>query len=407
VVREGRRICVIQHGDYAQGLKVWRDDAPEPYFGMKQCVAALEAMFGDDERLIVSLEAPAPAPAPGSGEIRDGRATLVGAPDVLPGGLIGGLLKWPIPLRGSLRQWQRARRILQRVDAFNPTHLVLRTAGQLAWHILDHLAPRRLPTLVIFASVFQYDGPASKWWMPRLVQRLNEPHVLTIANHRTPATRSMQRFGVEASKCVAFDYAGYRRPEDEAPKARGSAPPHTLIYAGTISQLKGAGDVVDAVEAMRVGGRAVRLTLAGEGPLRGPLQQRVAASDCLRGAVELPGVVKNEQVYALMRGADLVVVPSRHEFQEGMPLTLTEALASRTPVLLSDHPLFKEVFVDGQGVRFFRAGDPHDLARVAGAVLDDAEGYAKLSQTTAQAFTRLGGGVLFADVVRQWSARCG
>ena len=58
-----------------------------------------------------------------------------------------------------------------------------------------------------------------------------------------------------------------------------------------------------------------------------------------------------------LAAATLVCVPSRHEFPEGFPQTLTEALAARTPVVASDHPVFTRVLRDGEGVRYFPAGN--------------------------------------------------
>src|SRR3546814_4454683 len=46
--------------------------------------------------------------------------------------------------------------------------------------------------------------------------------------------------------------------------------------------------------------------------------------------VVLEGVRPNREVFAMMRDADIVVVPSRHDYPEGMPLTIYEALASRS-----------------------------------------------------------------------------
>jgi len=41
-----------------------------------------------------------------------------------------------------------------------------------------------------------------------------------------------------------------------------------------------------------------------------------------------------------MRSADAIVIPSRHEYPEGLPLTIYEALAARTPIVASDHQCF-------------------------------------------------------------------
>jgi glycosyltransferase involved in cell wall biosynthesis len=43
------------------------------------------------------------------------------------------------------------------------------------------------------------------------------------------------------------------------------------------------------------------------------------------------GVIAAEPVLDEMRNSDAVVVPSRHDYSEGLPNTIFEALASRSP----------------------------------------------------------------------------
>ena len=42
-----------------------------------------------------------------------------------------------------------------------------------------------------------------------------------------------------------------------------------------------------------------------------------------------------------MSAHDIVIVPSRHDYPEGLPMTIYEALAMRTPLVVSDHPMIK------------------------------------------------------------------
>jgi len=88
----------------------------------------------------------------------------------------------------------------------------------------------------------------------------------------------------------------------------------------------------------------------------------------------------------------------------GMPLSLTEALASRTPVVISDHPVFKRAFTDREGVRFFTAKDSACLARVLSEVLSDPDTYQRLSELTIDTFRRMECRTLFGDLVERWKA---
>ena len=57
------------------------------------------------------------------------------------------------------------------------------------------------------------------------------------------------------------------------------------------------------------------------------------------------GLVGNNDVFSMMTAADLIVVPSRTAYPEGFPLTMFEAIASRTPIVCSDHPMLRPVMI--------------------------------------------------------------
>jgi glycosyltransferase involved in cell wall biosynthesis len=105
------------------------------------------------------------------------------------------------------------------------------------------------------------------------------------------------------------------------------------------------------------------------------LGAQLSVSDLL----SFPGVVENTKVFNMMAGADLVVVPSRPEFPEGTPLAMFGAIASRTPIVCSNHPMFQKLMVDGHNASGFRAGDYRDLGGAMKRVLSDPVLYAALS----------------------------
>jgi glycosyltransferase involved in cell wall biosynthesis len=83
-------------------------------------------------------------------------------------------------------------------------------------------------------------------------------------------------------------------------------------------------------------------------------------------------------------------------------MSLTEALASRTPVMASDCPVFQRSFQDGEGVRLFKAQDPDDLANVVCDVFNHPERYAALSESTSAAFERVSARRSFSELLRDW-----
>jgi glycosyltransferase involved in cell wall biosynthesis len=287
------------------------------------------------------------------------------------------------------------------MQRFAPTHVLLRTGGAMARRVLGFCRAHQVNTLVAFANTFDVAlGWKEKLLMRRLVRLLNDQAVRLVGNHKQPATESMVDAGVDPRKVVAWDWPNPRRPGDWPTKTLDESRPARIVYVGTLSAAKGVGDLLAAVEQLRRPAGSVALRILGDGAERPILA--AAASSLPVGTVEFLGRVANDLAFEQMLQASVVCVPSRHEFPEGMPLVLTEALASRTPVIISDHPVFMRGFRDGEGVRFFRAGDPASLARVIDEVLSDGDRYAELSRLTEQAFRRVDCNTLFGDLVDRW-----
>ncbi len=120
--------------------------------------------------------------------------------------------------------------------------------------------------------------------------------------------------------------------------------------------------------------------------------------------VRFLGRVSNEEAFEHMRASTLVCVPSRHAYPEGMPLVLTEALASRTPVVASDHPVFRATFKPDEGVRFFPEGDSASLSDAVQELLTRPDLYARMSDLTAGAFGRVTASTFMSDLLERWAA---
>jgi glycosyltransferase involved in cell wall biosynthesis len=116
-------------------------------------------------------------------------------------------------------------------------------------------------------------------------------------------------------------------------------------------------------------------------------------------SVRFLGVIPNAAVRERMIKNDLVIVPSRHEYAEGLPNTIYEGLASRTPLIISDHPAFAKRLHDGDDCLVFRAGDASSLADRIAIALSDAALYARLSEQSATAHASLYVGLNWVDLI--------
>lgn len=138
-----------------------------------------------------------------------------------------------------------------------------------------------------------------------------------------------------------------------------------LVSAGRMVPQKGQEVLIDALPAVLERHPDSRLVLAGEGPLRGQLEERVRRL-CLEQHVDLPGT--REDLPALLAAADAFVLPSRWE---GLSIVLLEALALGVPTVTTDVPGSGTALLDGQEGWLVQPDDPAALARALVELLDD------------------------------------
>jgi len=375
------RIAVVQHGDVREARRLRAAGEPEPYFGMHYSQGFLDGWMAGRPHLVISLNAPMYREPQGDG-------VLIGLPEppAVPG------------LPGTARQLRWAYQIVHEVRRFRPTHFLLRTGSLLAAVLLRAAVRHHWRTLAMFAGFFPNSRRYDRLVTRQIVRSLNHPLVFAAGNHRQPATDSMTEAGLDPRKAIAWDYPLARDPAD-FPFKRLAPGPVEVVYAGAMSTAKGVAEVIDAVAALRAAGRDARLALCGTGPDLPTLQARAAP---LGPAATFLGRVGNDEVFRRMAAATFVCVPTRHEFPEGFPLTLTEALTAHTPILASDHPVFTRVLRDGDGLRYFPAGDGATLARLLSTVADDPAAYEQLSWRTTVAFDNLQCPVRFHEVIEGW-----
>lgn len=115
-----------------------------------------------------------------------------------------------------------------------------------------------------------------------------------------------------------------------------------LLSAGRLAEQKNHAALLNAFASLVPDFPDIELWIAGDGPLRGPLERQIAGLG-LEGRVILLGA--RQDVPDLMRAADVFVLSSRFE---GFGLVVAEAMASGTPVVATDAGGVAEV-MDGLG----------------------------------------------------------
>lgn len=170
----------------------------------------------------------------------------------------------------------------------------------------------------------------------------------------------------------------------------------TVLFVGRLTEGKRPVDAVDALASVHESQPHAQLYLAGDGERRTE-SETIASDRGVRDAVTFLGQVEYDEMPALYRAADVLVLPSR---AEGMPRTVLEALATATPVVTSDLPQLRPL-TDGAG-ESVPIGDTDALGRAVSDVLADAEQGQELYESGRELIT---GRYAWGDTVAQTTER--
>jgi len=128
------------------------------------------------------------------------------------------------------------------------------------------------------------------------------------------------------------------------------AGPLRLLGIGRLVEKKGFDDALTAVAGLLARGIDAHYDIVGDGPLRRALTDRVAELGIGRH-VTFHGWLEQDSVRRLMTAGDVLLAPSvtdRSGDQEGIPVTLMEAMAIGLPVVSTWHSGIPELVQDGE-----------------------------------------------------------
>ncbi|HYV85001.1 MAG TPA: glycosyltransferase family 4 protein [Patescibacteria group bacterium] len=174
--------------------------------------------------------------------------------------------------------------------------------------------------------------------------------------------------------------------------APARARPALILAVGRLAKEKRLDTLVAAW--LRLGVPA-ELHVVGEGPERGRLESQAGGS---RDA-HFHGFVSDADLWALYRGADLVVCPSSFE---GFGMPPMQALYFARPCLASDLPVFRSLY--GDHLDYFPVGDAEALAAAIRRLLADPDGRARRGREgrafVLERFTWAGAAIMIETALR-------
>lgn len=287
--------------------------------------------------------------------------------------------------------------IIEIIADLNPTHLVICFPAE---KLFKWAAKRRIRTIGVMADSFCASRLRDRVYHFWLGRTLNHPSIEWVANHGINACRSLEKIGVNPDKLVPWDWQHSISPTAFSVKSLSKSSSWKLFYAGSVSEAKGVGEILHAIAELKRRHRSVQVQIAG----RGAVDQFRALAQQLQISenVEFLGLIPNTQVVHSMRQSDAVLVPSHHEYGEGLPCTIYEALCSRTPLVISDHPMFLGNLQHDVSAMIFPAQDAIALADQIEQLLSNPERYERLSGMALRTWEKIQIPVKWEDLLRRW-----
>lgn len=177
-------------------------------------------------------------------------------------------------------------------------------------------------------------------------------------------------------------YNGLTFPKCEPAARKLPKPPYKILAVGRFARTKGFPDLFSALARLRRENFPVRLTLIGDGIWKKRLLALLQRLN-LRGMVNMPGFVPNDQLVTYMQNHDLLVVPSvvhANGDRDGIPNVIMEASSLGLPVVATNVCGIGEVVRNGQTGLLVPQRSPAELARAIRAQLENPERAAAMAQ---------------------------
>jgi glycosyltransferase involved in cell wall biosynthesis len=377
---EIKRIMFIQFGNFKEASARFNAGKEETYYAQEYSVRWVEALCQHTEAVhVLCLNTP------------DYEECTLSS-----GVIVSGMEYWINPKKNLPLLYKR-------LEKFHPSHLIISTPliPALEWGLKNDI--RMLP---IFADSFHcvHNGllgyikqKISNW---RLASILNNNHIDFVANHNIPACNSLKCIGVNPQKIVPWDWPGFTNLDQYIPKKGLLKKSCSIFFVGSVIASKGVSDAIKALQLLQTKQITATLSIAGGGDVNE--MKNIALSKRVEDCVFFLGKIANFQVIPLMREHDIVIVPSWHSYPEGLPLTIYEAFISRTPLVISDHPMFTLLLENGRDTIFHKAGDIKDLADKIESLILDTQLYENLSVNSVSSYQRILCKTKWADLITNW-----
>lgn len=269
--------------------------------------------------------------------------------------------------RSMLHNADFAVRLFKPLLAFDPDLIDCSSVSYAAIPVCS--AVGRVSATPLVVTWHEYLGPQWLEYLPSPLSRFAwgaeriAPHLSNANVSVSEFTASRLRAGSRVTALVipnGIDWQGIQRP-------RPFREPTDVLFVGRLIKHKGLDLLFDAVELLAATAGPLSLTIVGDGPELGAVQQRAAGLPPGVSITVIPEIESDDELYCRMASAKVLALPSTHE---GYGLVVAEAQAcGAIPVVLRSPHSAAPDLVDHGRTGLICDAAPAELARSIGSLL--------------------------------------
>ena len=228
-----------------------------------------------------------------------------------------------------------------------------------------------IPVAINFHNTLWPSGFEPRRWLARLIRSLDgwffRRVAVATAGVSPECGRQAQQLAGRA--LPFFEYRAQFRDEGFQPRRKdGVHNPFHVVFVGRVERNKGVLDIAAMAERLRQrSGPPIMFEVCGDGGALTELR-RIVEEKGLGRIVLVHGRLARRELLQVYARAHAVIVPTRSDFCEGMPMVCAEAVLSNLPIVTSR--LSNAIPVLGPALV---EAEPEDIEGYVGAILKLAE----------------------------------
>ncbi len=149
-----------------------------------------------------------------------------------------------------------------------------------------------------------------------------------------------------------------------------------LIYIGWVSREKGIIELLDSIKNLKNKGYNINLSVLGDGKIL-EYSKKFVIDNGITDNVSFKGWVSRAEMKKYLNDSDIFVLPS---WEEGMPNSLIEALASGLPSIVTDVGVISNYVINNKHALVVKPKDINDLQNSIEKLILDSKLRKKLSK---------------------------